>query len=201
MDVLTLDFLAVGPRRTGTSWLYEALRRTPGVFVSPVVKESRFFDENWTNGPEWFDALFKARMPEDLVGEIGSSYFDSDLVRTRIGSHSPDAKILITLRNPLDRVRSLQGLLERTGQLPTGVGLREAITLAPELVTSSRYAHHCEEWLRRFGGSQVAVVFFDDLVADPGRFYHAVLSLLGMPGRDLPEHLREAFVSCYHNLK
>ena len=40
-----LDFVAVGPQRTATTWLYEYFRAHPAAFVSPQVKETGFFGD------------------------------------------------------------------------------------------------------------------------------------------------------------
>lgn len=156
-------FVAVGPQRTGSSWLDQVLRRNPDVEVPRDVKETFAFQtyDRWDE--ERYCGLF-----EDLGrlrGEVSPTYFtDVDAMR-RIRDVSPDCTILIGVRHPVDRAISHYRHLLRVGDL-TG-DMAEAWSSNPAILDASRYERFVPEWQRSFGAEGIHFVSYDRIVTDP----------------------------------
>lgn len=187
---LRLDFVAVGPQRTATTWVYEYLRRHPGAAVSGRVKESNFFDRHFDRGPEWYARLFPPDEPGRAVGEVGSTYFHSDTALANIRAHSPGARVVVTLREPFGRLVSLHRHMQQQGGIPPGTTLADALATEPHLIETSRYATHTRRWREAFGADRVTVLLYEDLAADPEAFARRLCAAVGVEAVPLPAELR-----------
>jgi hypothetical protein len=178
------NLFVVGVGRGGTTSLWAYLGRHPDVYMSPE-KEPHFFSR-WV--PAWREvvkdeqqylALFAAASGERWRGEASPSYIWDESVPAKIQRVSPSARIVISLREPVERAHSLYWHLVKSGlerrtferaiceELDAGPG-----TLGddPWLTYLDRglYAGRVVRYCRAFAG-QVHVVFFEELIEDPRR--------------------------------
>lgn len=171
------SFFILGPPRTGTTWLHEVLR-TSTVLPSPT-KETRFFDQHFRRGLEWYLAHFPIRNDKHPMGEVAPTYFASAQARERIARLIPDAKVVCVFRNPVDRVLSLYRLKRAYGMSPWT--FEHAMQNDPELLDSSRYATHLKAWINALGRKQVLVTIYEDLKHDPQNYLDTITDFLGVP--------------------
>src|ERR1700736_2074405 len=94
-------FIAVGPQRTGTTWLHEVMK--PHVGLPRGTKETDFFLKNYAREIEWYREYFRGYPTELPLGEVDPNYFGEEVARERIEKHIPHAKIIVTLRDPVAR--------------------------------------------------------------------------------------------------
>lgn len=172
-------FIAVGPPRTGTTWLHGILYRR--ACLPEHTKETYFFDTFYAKGLNWYRAYFRYCDETRLVGEIAPTYFPFQHVRERIARDIPGCKIICTFRDPVARAYSWYRLMRREGRIR--IGFEDAVLRGddPELREANRYAFHLEAWKRGLGEENVGVFFYDDLVADTQKFADAVLDFLNLP--------------------
>ena len=172
------DFIAIGPGKCGTSWLYHLLSHHDGVWMS-TAKETLYFETEYHRGPHWYRRFFDAGIETGLqCGEISNTYFFSDLAAQRIAKDLPTCRLLTTLRNPIDRAFSHYLFELRNGNL---VGdFESAIRQRPDLLTRGLYHQHLARWT--FAGDRLGVFFYDDLREDPLSFATAVLRHLHVHG-------------------
>ena len=109
------NFLIIGAQKAGTTWLVNHLRTHPDVFLYP--KEIHYFDSksNYPKGLKWYQGHFDGVITETAIGEKTPEYlwvhnnpnreFLPD-VHTHVHEILPDAKLIITLRNPVERAIS-----------------------------------------------------------------------------------------------
>jgi len=174
------DFIAVGPQRTGTTWLYEVLREHVG--LSKRVKEIQFFKWHFEKGLSWYASHFTECPPGLPIGEICPVYFNSPLARSRMASTLPRCKIICSFRDPVDRAYSHYRMLRPFAGLRS---FEESLATLPDLIDCSRYARHLRDWRESFGAANVLVVLHEDLEADPQRFVNSICSFLGVVPIDL----------------
>jgi Sulfotransferase domain len=173
-NFLLPSFFIVGPPRTGTSWLHEILQ--PYTCL-PRVKETRFFDERFHRGLAWYRNHFPS---SDLpMGEIGPTYFASADARHRIAALVPEARVLCIFRHPVDRIRSHYRLKRAYAMIPWD--FEEALERDPELMESSNYGTHLQDWLQTFGQENVNAMLYEDLKQSPQRFVDDVADFIGIP--------------------
>lgn len=182
---MKLGFVAVGPQRTGSTWIYENLRRHPELCLSPKVKESFFFDRHFDKGFEWYESLFPLSEPGSIYGEVGATYFSSATARQRIHAHNRHVQVLVTLREPIERFTSLLRHLRRIGDIPTLDSMELTLESYPDLLDSSRYYAHVTAWWDCFGRDQVMILHYDDLADDPEGYLQRVCHFLGVDARDV----------------
>ena len=108
------NFFIVGVPRAGTTSLHNYLKAMPGIFMSPI-KEPNFFDDttisndhrqNPMRPKEKYLELFKDAKDEKILGESSIFYLPDPDVPKKIHKIIPNAKILISLRDPANRVFS-----------------------------------------------------------------------------------------------
>lgn len=175
---MRLDFAVVGPQRSGTTWTYEYLRGHPEVFVSPLVKESRFFDLAYDRGMDWYAGLFEGASASQRVGEVAPTYFHDGVARERLCGAFPRCVVVVMLREPIERLTSLYHHLRRTGRIPEGMALESALDREPLLVETSRYATHVAAWREAF--EVVRLLSFDRLQDDEAAFAGDICRALGV---------------------
>ncbi|OQX54882.1 MAG: hypothetical protein B5M53_05305 [Candidatus Cloacimonas sp. 4484_209] len=179
------NFIAVGPQRTATTWIYECIRQHPDVCMPDGVKETMFFDKHYLNGLPWYQAHFRHCSPNKVIGEIAPTYFHSEEARERIHSIIPDCKIICTLREPVSRIFSLYLHMLRYGF--TKLPFERALKDCPVLLDSSRYFFHVTRWQEIFGANNVLVLIQDDLKANPQQFIDQFCRFIGVSELKLQE--------------
>ena len=120
------DFVIVGAQKAGTTSLYAYLRLHPDVLPA-AAKEVHFFDTcEWDAGPEAYRAHFplavhrslarRFRSPRVITGEATPYYLYHPLAAERLAATAPQAKIIILLRDPVERALSHYGHEVRAGR-------------------------------------------------------------------------------------
>jgi len=187
------DFFIVGHPKSGTTALYEMLRRHPDIYM-PDGKEPWFFaTELHDRTPprpggtpktlEEYTSLFDAARPEQRVGEATPLYLWSHTAASRIAEVRPDARIVAILREPASFLHSLHLQFVQT-YVETETDFRKAMSLEdarrrgrdvprhtywPQALLYSEHVRYVEQ-LRRyhslFPAEQLLVLIYDDFRAD-----------------------------------
>lgn len=178
MASFDLDFVCVGPQRTGTTWVYEMLQRHPDLCLPEVVKETMFFDRFYDRGIEWYSQYFQPSHPNQLCGEVAPTYFDSLEVPHRIREISPLCEIVVTLRDPVERAWSL--FLHHLKKGRVSEDFWKAVDRIPRIVEAGRYKRHLERWNLVFGTEQVTTLFHEDLSAAPRKVLSSIRKSLNV---------------------
>jgi hypothetical protein len=199
------NFFISGAPRCGTTALYTYLSEHPQIFMSEV-KELNYFASDFPNVQkitfksvdDYHKVFAKADERHLAVGEASPFYLFSQVAFRNMAAYNPGAKVILTLRNPVDFVESYHQLnlsllredepdlakawdlqdLRRQGQhIPPGA--RQAdLLLYGEVGQFGRYV---ERLLGIFPKEQVKVFLFDDLRADPRAVYEQLLAFIGVP--------------------
>lgn len=178
------DFAAVGPARTGTTWLHGLLSHR--VLLPRNTKETHYFDLFYDKGLGWYEAYFAGYPSDRLVGEVTPAYFPRPDVRERMVRVIPTCRIICTLRDPVERAYSTYRMLVRSGFW--GRSFEEEAKRPGSLIfEGNRYAFHLRAWQDLFGAENVATFFYDDLRADQQAYADSVCDFLGVSRIDLSE--------------
>lgn len=208
MRLSDLNFFLAGAARSGTTAMWDMLRRTPGVFLPRKLlnKEPGYFSElTGLRSRERYLALFDEASPGEhaVIGEASTAYLTDPASAPWIAREAPDARILIMLRNPVDRAYSLYNWMAQEGYEPAP-DFREALRREPAraadtafrednpqylhnylYVDSGRYADQIERFRRHLPEERIRVLLFEEFVARPAEVYRRVLRFLELPA-DLP---------------
>jgi hypothetical protein len=187
--------MCVGPGRTGTTWLHAALSGHVGLPLR--VKETRFWGLYYDKGIEWYADHFRHCDRSLPVGEA-CPYFPTTAARERIARHLPECKIIVTLRDPVDRSYSQYRLLRRLG---LAKGTFEEELQHRRIAETNRYAFHLAGWMDLFGRENVKVLLFDDLRRNSQEFLDQVCEFIGIPKIGLErQNIRDRDINSYKHL-
>lgn len=170
--------LAVGPQKTGTTWIHEYLARRRDVALPRRVKEVNFFHRYYDRGLAWYAGQFPPGSAFALTVEVAPEYFHEPDVPARVARDLGRIPVVVTLRHPVERLHSLWIHMRRYGM--TTQPLREAVRRRPEMLDTSRYADHLRRWRDELGEEHVAVLFLEDLQRDPDGFSRKLCTHLGL---------------------
>jgi Sulfotransferase family len=212
------DFFLVGHGKSGTTAMYEMLRRHPQVYM-PDFKEPGFFaDELSVRTPPRpegtprtiaeYAACFDAAEPGQLVGEATALYLWSQTAAARIAQARPEARIIAVLREPAEFLRSLhlqfvQTYIESEDDFAKAMALesqrREGreiprYTYWPLLLNYSEHVRYVEQLNRYravFPSEQMKVMIYDDFRADNEATIRELLRFLEVD-ESVPVHTVEA---------
>jgi len=193
------NFFIVGAAKAGTSSLYHGLRQHPDIFMSYPKEPHHFTQVNPPHDlrwhfeghlePERYLRLFEGSQGFPAIGEASTSYLCHPLVAQRIRQQVPEARIVISLRDPVERAYSHYLMHVREGIQNLGFydalledmeRTDEAWAISHFYVDKGRYASQVRRYLEVFGKERVKVVLFDDLKRDPGATVREVVRFLGL---------------------
>lgn len=175
----------VGPPRTATTWLHSVLKDRMNL---PRTKETAFYDQRYAWGFDWYLAHFDRSAGYLPKAEIAPTYFFSNLARRRILGTAGQVKIVVTLRDPADRLYSLYRL--RYSNADFGWRLEEACERDQEFSTATESSFHLAAWQDCFGVDNVLTLLYEDLIADPQAFIDRVCRFAGLPLFELTAQAR-----------
>jgi len=201
------NFFVVGAQRAGSTSLYEFLKQTEDVFVSHI-KEPNYFtsiDGAYLSPPPIRDEkkylrLFKKVKDEKAIGDCSPIYLRDPKSAELIHKVIPDAKIVIILRDPVERAYSQYLLRVSNGMT---LSFSEAIKMASDengddrkgrILNAGWYFEQVKKYLDTFGAKQVKILIFEEFVKDPKKSIKEILEFLGVDS-DPPESIDVA-----HNL-
>lgn len=178
------NFFVAGAPRAGTTALYEFLQQHPDIFMSPL-KEPAFFCA--ATPPPWavrdldkYLALFAGAGGRRAIGEASTGYFGSEESPGLIRARYPEARIILMLRNPVDRAYSLYRLNCSLG-VDRMNSFEQALAVEDDRLGSTRFkrnnpyfwaaymyfrsgltATQLARWQQTFPPEQLKIILFDD---------------------------------------
>jgi hypothetical protein len=180
------NFLVIGAEKSGTTWLYDRLRRHPDVFM-PKVKEIHYFNKQNSNHQprrsyekhdfEWYEDHFRERERESAVGEATPMYLCDEQAPERIRNHLPNVRLVASLRYPTDRAYSHYWMAR--GKDHTMSSFEEIVERrSPRFIERGLYGKQLERYLSHFDRSQIRVLVHEELFANPTRHLNALCAFL-----------------------
>jgi hypothetical protein len=177
------DFLYIGTSKAGSTWLFNTLAIHPQVHLASS-KGLYFFDQHYDRGVDWYLDQFRGAGGARAMGEISHSYLSSPGAEQRIAELNPAMRLLVCLREPVDRAFSDYLDLVKNGQF--GGSFEAALERYPRLIDRGRYASHLHRYSSIFSPELLSVQLFDDLRVDPQAYADATFDFLGVDRLQLP---------------
>jgi hypothetical protein len=175
------DFIGVGPPRSGTTWLDRILRNHVGLPVG--LKETQFFVWRYHLGLDWYADHFAGHARDYPTGEFGPTYFSVGEARARIRQHMPACRIVITLREPVERLYSHYKMWRKIGVVKAP--FEEVVDHHEELIAHTRYVHNVIAWREQFGEERTLILIHEDTRADRQGYVDRLCDFIGSPRLDL----------------
>lgn len=188
-----LDFIGIGAQKSGTTWIASCLRKHPQICMGrhssgEIKKEIHFFDQQYSQGESYYHSFFDHCSTDSVRGEYTPMYlFDPD-VPERIHQYNPHIKLIVCLRQPVDRAYSQY----RDGKkMWGGKNLLEAIEQAPEILGRGFYAQQLKRFLHYFPMNQIYIGLYEDIKTDPALFMQNMYSFLGVDASYVPQGIQQ----------
>ncbi len=198
------DFVMLGAQKAGTTSLYAHLSAHPS--VAPATrKEVHFFDLNHQRGMSWYRAHFPMRGAHDrgrVTGECSPYYLFHPAVPERLVSALPAAKLIVLLRNPVERAyshyqhevrnaresldfeeaceREEERLAGEAERLRSESGYQSFAHLRCSYLARGRYAEQLEAWRARVPKERMLILSAEDYAERTGELFGQVCRFLGL---------------------
>lgn len=198
------NFFIIGAPKCGTTALATYLNDHKDVFISNP-KEPHFFADDFPHykkafpNIEKYESIFKEGFLKKTkrVGEASVWYLYSKIAVSNIKTYSPNSKIIIMLRNPIDLISSLHKQLlwsldEEIESLTEALEAIEQRKIKQKLPNNCRepkfllydeiidFVPQLENVYKHFSPNNIKIIFFDDFINDPLNTYKGVLTFLGI---------------------
>jgi hypothetical protein len=181
------NFLVAGVMKCGTSALVRGMASHPDVYFAPG-KEVHFFDREFDRGLDWYESRFAEHGGAVAVGE-GTPYVGHERAQKRMLETLDRARIIVILRNPVDRAYSHYWHNRRRGRETLSFG--EALAAEQDRLTAgdgeifgyrllSRYAEHLEAIDAAAGADRLLVLLNEDLRTDRKHTLDRAWSFVGV---------------------
>jgi hypothetical protein len=200
------SYLILGVQRGGTTSLWGSLNQHPSI-KSAITKEVHFFDWYYWFGVDWYKTYF----PEGFTGESTTQYILNPCIPKRILQTIPNVKLIVLLRNPVQRAYSHWALQSKYHQYPVeNLTFEEAIEKEEEQLRGlalmvnacsfdiltikglacyyrysyklrGHYAEQLERYYQVFPKDRLFVIKSEDLFTQPAQVYKDVIEFLGLP--------------------
>jgi hypothetical protein len=183
------DFVIIGAQKSGTTWWQGLVEGHLQVVRPPAQRrELHFFDHFWDRWPteaqlERYQRYFP-RPAGNLAGEKTPGYLYQPWVAPMLARAAPEAKLIVLMRDPVDRYVSGLGLLKRSGVLKGQVGAGEVGTREHRIVEAmdrGLYATQLTWWLGHFPRPRFLLLQYERCVADPQGQLSRTFEFLGLP--------------------
>jgi hypothetical protein len=169
------DFVGVGVQKAGTTWWTKLLREHPKLEVP--VKELHFFDGMSSTAvedcpTELYARLFR-RSTGALSGEFTPAYIFWPWIPPLLRAAAPSAKILVMLRDPVERYRSGLAQVSQMGHEVTD-------TVHEEHKRRGFYGEQLERLFEYFAKENVLVLQYEKCASETLHYYRETLRFLGL---------------------
>jgi len=214
------DFIIIGVGRAGTTALYSYLIQHPSIVAASTdnnesVADLHFFEYMISNNIQWYKSHFpilfsksKNQKNSFITGEYTSTYIYHPDVPKRIFNLLPKIKLIVILRNPIDKAYSTYQQQFRFGEYTTSfedtvnaefrrINLNKDFPelnsnnydfenfVAQNIIRHGIYADYLETWLKIFDRKQILILNSEDLKNSTKETLHRVFHFLNVSNYDI----------------
>lgn len=208
------DFIIIGAQKCGTTSLYSYLIQHPCV-ASAYKKEINFFNINFNKGMAWYRSHFPSTIykryikhtfgRDFITGEGSPDYLNHPYAPKRIFDMIPQVKIIIMLRNPVDRAYSNYHM--RVRKRRENLTFQDAINREIENIGNNRsrpgdenyppykgylsrgiYINQLKAWMDLFSKEQITILQSEIFFDNPPKIFTHVSKFLDLPNWELKNY-------------
>ena len=184
------DFIGITPGRSGTAWTHNCFIEHPRLCV-PYKTINYFSEESkFSRGDDWYENHFRTCSREQVIGEI-SNYLDSEVAARRIFEYHSAVKLLIFLRNPVDRAFASYENELASGAISATTRFEDAVEQRSQYLERGFYHEGLKRYFELFPREQICIRIYEEGVRDPERYVREIFEFLDVDPAFEPSMLRE----------
>ena len=216
------DFIIIGGAKCGTTSLFSYILNHPQV-NSPTLKEISFFEHVSKTNKNWYRSHFPLKKSGIITGEATPAYLVHPFAPERISNFIPNVKLIILLRNPIDRAYSAFNYMVNLGaqitddfeyvieqELKRIKILEESpineineknfdYTLTFSYLRHGIYVNYIKNWLKFFPKNQIHIIHTQELNKNTDKILSDVFTFLNLPNHEINfnksnQNIRKIFV-------
>lgn len=205
------NIFIAGAAKAGTTALYYLFNQHPQI-CSPLVKEPNYFSNMdneqdvvkpgtgpgdgstiWTASEEAYHALYRYKPDQRFKLDASVSYLYSNNAARHIAEYSPDAHIIIVLRDPVERAWSHYKHLVRDSREECSFEealdreekrIRKGWEFSWHFKQMGLYSRQVQRYFDHFDRRQIHIFLFEDIKKDIGQVIKEAADFTGLPGFD-----------------
>lgn len=214
------DFIIIGVGRAGTTALYSYLIQHPKITPAFTtnnedVADLHFFEYMISDNPRWYKSHFpilfsKSQQDHSITGEFTSTYMYHPDVAQRIFQLLPKIKIIIILRNPIDKAYATYQQQFRFGEITTtfeetinaefrrmrlnrdfskfNTGNRDfENSVVHNIIRHGIYVNYLKNWFKIFDKNQILILNSDDLKNSTQETLNQIFDFLNISNFKIPD--------------
>ena len=199
------NFINIGAQKCASTWLYHCLREHPGIFMG-AKQVIKFFEHPHYRQEGWGDYLthFSAATPEQIIGDSRVEYLYNPESPELIFEHLPDVKLIVLLRNPVERAVSAYLWNVRKALIPDltlsdGLDVvlsgqcqsydKEVQDRCRRIIEMGFYAKQMKRYLQLFPMERMLIILHDNIKEDPLDCIQTTCRFLGVDPDFVPSGL------------
>jgi len=194
------NFFVVGAQRSGTTTLYYTFKKHPDIFVSPI-KDIQFFyhkisKEKWTK----YLNFFQNATNEKIICDVTTSYLYNKKSPYLIKERIPNPKILIQLRDPVER--TISNYKQNKKEQNESLSLKQALKKEEERIKlgfpdffhyyhASLYYSQVKRFIDVFGKKNVKITIFEEFIKNPEKVLNEIATFLQIDPKGFPQKIKK----------
>lgn len=178
------DFVIIGAAKAATTWIQVQLQANPAIYMPDA--EPHFFSNEFEKGADHYLRWFsKSPNAASVVGEKSADYLADPDVPGRMAEMLPDARLVVQLRDPVERAYSDYKMFYRRGQVSERPEeyLSDPAGPQPRFLIDGLYGQHLSRWFDHFPREQLLVLPYEEVTVDPIAMIEQVCDHIGAPIR------------------
>ncbi len=195
MNNFKIDFIGIGAKKAATTWIFECLKEHPEICASNK-KETCFFSRGYHKGINFYKQYFKHCGNNKIIGEYSNEYLSDEKSATRIKKHFPNVKIIVCLRNPVDRFIShylfnksrKENIRNKTNYLAKK--MKDEWQNEKKLLNEGLYYKHLKKYFDLFPAKNIKILLYEDIKKNPQKFIQSLFEFLEVKKNFIPKNLK-----------
>jgi len=195
-EKFTVDYIGIGAAKSGSTWIARCLAEHPQVFLADI-KEIEYFNaytniknkkfckiknaiipnKRFKKGINWYKKHFTACKPGMIKGEFCNRYLIDPVAPKAIKDTFPDVKLIVVLRNPIDRTYSHYLMRKNFFKYETR-SFEDAINEQPLYTERGMYYTQLKRYLKYFKREQLLILFLEDIKKNPEQEINKLFTFL-----------------------
>ena len=207
------DFIIIGAMKCGTTTLHRLLDSHPDVYmpagevqfltIDDIEQNPVFFpfiDGKWSYQSfdthldqyiNWYQSLYEDANSDQIKGEDAPSYLPSKAAISRIAEYMPDTKLLVLLRDPVDRLYSQYWHWVRTYRATRSFEATIRFE-ARGFLQRSFYEEQLRYCYSLIPKKNIKVIVFEEFIRNQDHMSEEIFSFLGLQQKELLEKKKHA---------